>query len=81
MLSKRRKTLFLKAHQLGRDCPVDIYIAVRSRRNNQVWEYSSGHVPTKREMVCVPNTSWNFTNSVIDKHVSTTNRHWPRQLP
>lgn len=43
--SKRRKTLLRKAHDLHKDCGVDIYLVVRNRRNNQIWQYSNGYVP------------------------------------
>jgi hypothetical protein len=49
---KRRATFLKKADQLQQDCDVDIYVAVRNRRNNQVWQYSNGYLPpTSDEMV------------------------------
>jgi hypothetical protein len=42
---KRRKTFIKKAHELYKDCEVDIFICVRSRRNNQMWQYSNDFIP------------------------------------
>lgn len=42
---KRRKTLLQKAHELHKDCDVDVYLVVRSRWNNQMWQYSNGYIP------------------------------------
>lgn len=50
--SRRRKTLLRKAHELYVDCNVDIYLVVRSRRSNQVWQYTNGYAPpTEQDMV------------------------------
>lgn len=43
--SKRRMTILKKAHELYRDCGTDIYLCLRSRRNNQMWLYSNGFIP------------------------------------
>lgn len=43
--SKRRMTVLKKVHELYRDCNVDIYLCLRSRRNNQMWLYSNGFIP------------------------------------
>ena len=52
MFSKRRKTLLSKVFRLSKDCPVDVYIIIRSRKNNQIWEFSNGYIPpTKEELV------------------------------
>ncbi|KAL7904024.1 hypothetical protein GGI35DRAFT_246621 [Trichoderma velutinum] len=42
--SKRRKTLLQKAHELRKDCDVDVYLVVRSIWNNQMWQYSNGYI-------------------------------------
>ncbi|QYT04959.1 MADS-box domain-containing protein [Trichoderma simmonsii] len=56
--SKRRKTILRKAHDLHKDCDVDIYFVVRSRQNNQIWRYSNGYFPpsTLEEIYPVPIT-------------------------
>lgn len=44
--SKRRQTFIRKAYQLHKDCEdVDVYVMVRNRRNNRIWEYSNGYTP------------------------------------
>ncbi|KAL6887150.1 hypothetical protein HDV57DRAFT_488146 [Trichoderma longibrachiatum] len=49
--SRRRKTLLRKAHDLYADCNVDVYIVVRSRKSNQVWQYTNGYTPpTEQDM-------------------------------
>lgn len=55
--SKRRKNFIKKAHELYEDCEVDVFLCVRSRRNNQMWQYSSGFTPpSQTEMVRLPRT-------------------------
>lgn len=43
--TKRRATILRKAHDLYKDCGVDVYIAIRNKRNNQMWQYSNGYIP------------------------------------
>ncbi|KAM4066535.1 SRF-type transcription factor domain-containing protein [Hirsutella rhossiliensis] len=43
--SKRRKNFIKKAYKLHEDCDVDVFLCVRSKRNNQIWQYSSGLTP------------------------------------
>lgn len=43
--SKRRNTVLRKVHELQRDCGVDVYVCVRSRQSNQMWQYSNGFTP------------------------------------
>lgn len=43
--SKRRKNLVKKAHELHEDCDIDVFLCVRSKRNNQIWQYSTGFSP------------------------------------
>ncbi|KAK4071129.1 transcriptional regulator family: SRF-type [Purpureocillium lilacinum] len=53
--SKRRRNFIKKAHELHDDCEVDVFVCVRSRRNNQVWQYSNGfEPPTPEKMVGIP---------------------------
>lgn len=40
--SKRKATVLKKVHELQRDCGVDVYPCLRSRRNNRMWQYSDG---------------------------------------
>ena len=47
--SKRRKTFLKRAHDLQKDCDVDIFVVVRSKKNNQLWQYSNGYVPPTSE--------------------------------
>ncbi|KAL7952268.1 hypothetical protein V8C34DRAFT_299689 [Trichoderma compactum] len=56
--SKRRKTILRKAHDLHKDCNVDIYFVVRNRQNNQIWRYSNGYLPppTLEDIYPVPKT-------------------------
>jgi hypothetical protein len=53
MFSKRRKTFFRNARNLQQDCAgTDIFVIVRNRWNNQIWQYSNNYnPPTKDEMV------------------------------
>lgn len=64
--SKRRKTFFKKANDLSTDCEdIDVYVAVRNRRSNQIWEYSNDYVPPTREELVSENTiSFDQTNFV-----------------
>lgn len=43
--SKRRTTLLQKANDTHRLCNVDVFLAVRNRRNNRIWLYSNGYEP------------------------------------
>ena len=52
MLCKRRKTLLKKAHDLYRDCDADVFLVIRNKRNNQLWQYSNGfRPPSSQELV------------------------------
>lgn len=55
MFSKRRQTFLKKAYELHEACDdIDIYVIVRNRRNNRLWEYSNGYLPpSQKEMVCL----------------------------
>jgi len=56
--SKRRRNFIKKAHELHDDCEVDVFVCVRSRRNNQVWQYSNGfEPPTPEKMVGISATT------------------------
>ena len=53
--SKRRRNFIKKAHELHQGCEVDVFVCVRSKRNNQIWQYSSGLTPpSNAEMVGTP---------------------------
>ena len=47
--SKRRRTFLRRAHDLQRDCDVDVYVMIRNRKSRQLWEYSNGYEPPSRE--------------------------------
>ena len=47
--SKRRRNLLKKANDLRIDCEVDVYLCIRSKRNNKIWQYSSGFAPPSME--------------------------------
>lgn len=48
--SKRRVTFLKKANELSRECEeIDVYVEIRNRRNNQVWNYSNGYAPLTGE--------------------------------
>ncbi|EXU98163.1 SRF-type transcription factor family protein [Metarhizium robertsii] len=52
--SKRRRNFLKKAHDLHIDCEVDVYLCVRSKRSNKIWQYSSDFTPpSQREMASI----------------------------
>lgn len=47
--SKRRRNFLKKAHDQQKDCEVDVYLCVRSRKNNKIWQYSSEFTPPSQD--------------------------------
>ncbi|KAG8422533.1 hypothetical protein J3459_010275 [Metarhizium acridum] len=51
--SKRRRNFLKKAHDLHADFNVDIYLCVRNRRNNKIWQYTSDFVPPSQDEIAI----------------------------
>ncbi|KAK9444500.1 Transcription factor, MADS-box, partial [Metarhizium brunneum] len=47
--SKRRRNFLKKAHDQQKDCEVDVYLCVCSRKDNKIWQYSSDFTPPSHD--------------------------------
>ena len=75
--SKRRRTFIKRAHDLQRDCDVDVYVVIRNRKNRQLWKYTNGYEPPSRDELVSDQSgrfvsSFPYSNSCLGIFVSCT---------